>query len=938
MQTRERERERERESNSQIVSGENQATSSQSQAQSGEIKSYELEETTVVGSLDDTKKYNSGNKVGRDTLNSAPNGNGDIGSALKVLPNVQFDNTQLKSTTPGEIDAANISISGGLFYQNNIQIDGFNANNDLTSNIPNDITSGTSKGARSQSFNIDTSLLESIVVQDSNIGAAYGGFTGGVVEANIRRPKKDGKWHTDFSYQMTQGNAKPGKFSLTKYHIDKYVEDTFLNSADENYQPKFIKHIIRASIDGYFTENFGILGSFSSTQSIIPLVAANRNVVTTKKRTQKRESYNYYLKGFWQPSDNFLLEMSLGYMPQDNTYFDPQGIDSFYTYTSGGWQGGLKAISTHTIGTWTNLLGYSYIQSSRESQLPVYYRWYLSETNDYGLGYYDTRYGARFIKQGNSNSQGHLDQMSHSLPFKSDFAFEPVKAWVSTHTFHIGFELNYQWAKKARPSDFAWYSYYNSQFTKNTEKENGTSISASFPMPLLPNQSCPTGPDRFGGYPCAYGTPYDKPNTWTQADYAVAIGQWFSEIGSFFGKASVKMHNFSYATFVEDDINFDLGNFGDINTRLGLRLDGDTYMSKKTLAPRFALNYITPAPQSWQTKLTFGANRYYARNLFSYRLLDFPPSDSIKQFKRDCPTCEWYEVRVTSWNSRSGIYLDKKLNIPYDDELMAGLSQNFGIFNANVKYIFRDGKDELKRVRNTWIDLDKRYDPSISTSVGNYSVWRNEGSSKRHIVSFTFENYEPIKTFGIQHHYLFAFDYTSVKRSYETTDYDELDFNDADIIYDGKLIKYRDRPVDNFVRPYTLRLSTTHTAKFWRTKWLFNNFFRYRSPYERMITVRNTNPIYTEWKTLYPNAEGVYEKKHFAGAFTWDMRVGFEVDVYRENTFYMNVDVLNVLNKANKTALTNASGNTGEEVLTYSYTYSAYDIGRQFWLQVGYKY
>lgn len=157
---------------------------------------YELP-ATVISAPNPVIKYLSGSSLDKNTLNSAPNGNGDITSALKVLPNVQFDNAQLSSNTPGEIDPANISISGGLFYQNNFQLDGFNMNNDLD---PASNASGSSGGAsqglrggqRSQGFNIDTSLLESIVVLDSNIGAAYGGFTGGVVEANVRNPRRDG--------------------------------------------------------------------------------------------------------------------------------------------------------------------------------------------------------------------------------------------------------------------------------------------------------------------------------------------------------------------------------------------------------------------------------------------------------------------------------------------------------------------------------------------------------------------------------------------------------------------------------------------------------------------------------------------------------------------------------------------------------------------------
>lgn len=91
-----------------------------------------LNKATVVGNVNtDLEKFQSGESLNRKMLDSNPSGNGDITSILRILPNVQYDNAQMRSTTPGEIDPANISISGGLFYQNNFQLDGFNMNNDL---------------------------------------------------------------------------------------------------------------------------------------------------------------------------------------------------------------------------------------------------------------------------------------------------------------------------------------------------------------------------------------------------------------------------------------------------------------------------------------------------------------------------------------------------------------------------------------------------------------------------------------------------------------------------------------------------------------------------------------------------------------------------------------------------------------------------------------
>lgn len=140
----------------------------------------ELESITVIGQRDEKPIERYHNKITRNQIEHSATGNGDIGSMLRSLPNVQFDNAQRSSLTPGEIDPAKISISGGQHYQNLFLIDGMSFNNDLD---PDGSGSWFNKApGRSQGMAIDVNLLESIKVQDSNVSAEYGGFNGGVVE------------------------------------------------------------------------------------------------------------------------------------------------------------------------------------------------------------------------------------------------------------------------------------------------------------------------------------------------------------------------------------------------------------------------------------------------------------------------------------------------------------------------------------------------------------------------------------------------------------------------------------------------------------------------------------------------------------------------------------------------------------------------------------
>lgn len=847
---------------------------------------YELP-PTVISAPNPVIKYLSGSSLDKNALNSAPNGNGDITSALKVLPNVQFDNAQLSSNTPGEIDPANISISGGLFYQNNFQLDGFNMNNDLD---PASNASGGSGGAsqglrggqRSQGFNIDTSLLESIVVLDSNIGAAYGGFTGGVVEANVRNPRRDG-WHFDISYQHTSDK-------LTQYHIAEEFEENLANSTDEKFQPKFSKHLIKASIEGWANDKFGIIGAFSTTRSYIPLngyTTANQYFNPTQAfdtREQKRISDNYYLKAFYNVTSDFSLEANLGYMPQFNTYFTAIAKDSFYTMQTGGYQAGLKGLWETGLGLWTNQLGYSLLQNSRQSDKNYFLTWRHSAL--------DKNWAATSSGYSMEGGLSNVEQKQHSLSYKSDMNFDLAEFLK----IRVGAEFDYQYVNREILDDY----YYNSFVT-------GVGYTADL------NGAACGGVDLFGVPLCSTAT---TTGTGTQAWLKELNGQYIKAL-NVIKKSLTKLDVLSYAFYVEEDIRlFDYAKIGEMNARLGLRVDGDSYMDKGTAAPRLSLSYIAPwRGGGFDTRLSFGANRYYGRNLFSYRLYDSILA-ATKNLTRADINSPWVESDVSAKSQ----YAFNRLDIPYSDEVMVGISQDIGLVNFNAKYINRQGKDEIIQ-RGTY-------------SNGYY--YTNEGSSKSDIITASIENTEPFKTLNVYHHFLFAFDYTAVNRAYNPFAADETYIDDPDIYYDGKVIKYSERPTENFALPWTLRLSTTQTMKLGSTRLLWNNFFRYRSGYDRMVVLNTRSPNYN---TTIGNKMTQYGKYHFKGAFTWDMRAGLEFDMGKAGMFYTNVDIINVLNLKNETTISGANGNmaTGS-ILSASAAYPVYDVGRQFWLQFGYKY
>ncbi len=884
----------ESETNKEESSESNTTESSATTSTSNLSQSVDLGILRVVGENEAIVKYQSGSSVELQQLESAPSGNGDITSALKILPNIQYDNTQNSSNTPGEIDPANISISGGLYYQNLFIVDGMGINNDLdpvggTTNGPNSL-----RGNQSQGLNIDISLIESINVQDSNISAKYGGFSGGVVEANTKKPDIN-SWHWNFSWQYTSSD-------LTKYHIDDDAEANFATSSDENYQPNFTKHIFRASANGYITDNFGILASYSTTRSQIPLTSYNINngyVINdaSPTRNQHRISDNYYLKAYYNPIETLLLEATVAYMPQDNTYFSNIAKDSYYKMKSGGVQAGLKATWDTEIGDWINQLSYSLLETSRRSESNYYFSWYASDDKNWAV--MSNTAGDRVFEGG----YGDIDQLQNTISFKSDFEFLKLNVLNTTHSFNMGLELEYATISKERLNNYYIYNLND--------------------LADLGNNQCVV--DSFGFLSCSTSSPYFEPS-WS--------GQYFTK-ATVYELYKVKFDTFSYGYYLEDDTNIDFGDGGEINARLGFRFDGDSYMKKHTVAPRFSINYVAPWDNDYKTILVFGANRYYGRNLFSYRLYDVAMNYQT-EYKRDNAESEWV---VDSTTTGTSSYRFDRLKVPYNDEFMTGFTQHLWNFTLTLKYIYRKGNDEIMQVSRSTAGASNLDDYSSS-----YTVWTNDGNSKTNVISLILQNEKALEIWKLKNYFMIAFDWTDVRRSYNIYNTDSAYYNDDDILVEGKVMKYRDRPVDNYTRPWTLRFNTLHTFEIGKAKLLWNNLFRYRAAYTKLssCTLSNYNNGYCPWYDTSRASEfsTQYGKMKFNGAFTWDMRIGAEFDFFEGNTFYVNFDILNILNMKNVTSFGNSSGNTSNSSTQSiaSYGIPIYEIGRQVWIQVGYKY
>ncbi|MDO5687611.1 MAG: TonB-dependent receptor plug domain-containing protein [Neisseria sp.] len=901
--------------------------------------------------------------VNAKSLQHSASGNGDIGSALRHLPNVQFDRAQNSSKTPGEIAPAEISISGGQPYQNLFLLDGMSMNNDLNPAILNSNQWGGLPEGRSQGLAIDTSLLDKITVMDSNVSAAYGGFGGGVVEAQTKRPAKP--FGFQYSYQMTNGNIdRSFPHSLTRYHLHGDPKDVekFRQSYDKNMQPEFRKYITRMSMESQINDEWGVIGAWTRTRSTIPLRRSEDSYLGTSgnsqgtpidpensgsvKQNQKRGSDQYFLKAYFDPTPDLGFSLGYTYAPDYGREYMVGTVDDYYDDTHGGHTVNFETQWSNPWGKLTNTLGYAYLTDERKTYGYDAVKYWQASENKIWSNW------ATWVREGgHAPSQANQTTLSNKLTQE----FKPFHWGGVEHRLLTGFE----WARTR--ADFQYtrdmpMAIKSSTFMTQEQRERCLKTDGQW-CDIAPAYD----PRKFekidGVNVIAY--PWVLPSGTTRNIPYWQYGQYFKSISLYQGGKKISVSNDQLSLFLEDDMRMTLGGYGTLSLRPGIRFDYDSYTGNRNWAPRFMADYgfsWNDTRPEYATHLTAGYNRYYARNMYAYALNDGIQSLSSNLYRSD-PSIDWKDVPTRTCEPRQSEKINGKsvyyhykngvriegadtdcrttseensrltaLKVPYSDEFMFGFSQQMGMFHLMGKYIRRNGRDEVVRARRDYAGLDGK-----KGYVENYFIYTNAGKSKTDVLIFELSNRQPWAFKGINSTFSLAFDWTNVKRNKAnyTTNMTTTELRDDFVLWNNELVRYSERPADNFVRPYSLKLNTRHEWDMLGGTWALNNLFSFRQGYQ--ATVSNN-----KWKKtgadfgIKQDEVTVYKTQKLPSSFTWDVRLGAEYTVHQNNKLFFNIDVFNVLNKSN----------VGSAVLsaTDGSTTPTYEIGRSVWLELGYRF
>ena len=198
-----------------------------------------------------------------EAIDEAPLGEGNLADLLRLNPAVEFSRSSDLSAGTASLRPDEVSIHGNVFYQNLFLLDGTDTTNDLNPAASADLWSTPSLvaphgGSSPQGYYVDVELLEKVQVFDSNIPVEYGGFTGGVVSADLKSYKGENKFSFKYGLQRDEWE---------RFHVSE--ED--ISVADKYravYTPDYEKANYGLSLQYGLMDNLGLTLSLTRRTSV----------------------------------------------------------------------------------------------------------------------------------------------------------------------------------------------------------------------------------------------------------------------------------------------------------------------------------------------------------------------------------------------------------------------------------------------------------------------------------------------------------------------------------------------------------------------------------------------------------------------------------------------------------------------------------------------
>lgn len=389
-----------------------------------------LPEVVVVGT--GPGESSEGDRFDARQIEALPRGDGSPNEVLTVLPGIQAGEFADSSVTGGEILPPNLSISGGRFYQNRFTIDGI-GNDSILDPLAVDPSDRDNVPGHPQGLFLDTALIDTIEVHRSNVSARYGGFTGGVVDAQTRDPEPE------FGGRLF---VRTTRDAWTRFHIAEDDLDDFAGSRDEGRQPRFTKVHAGLELDLPLAEDKALLAAFSVLDSTIDLQHMGQ------ERDQARRSGNLFLKYLDEEAAGGVLRLSYLSTPYTGRLFLKNTLDSDYRVEAGGhslaaeWERRLAGADLELRAAWKRIV-------NRREADDTYLQWAITASKPWGgpIGDVSSREGGN----------GSLEKIQTDYELGADLTFDPVRTGSVVHELVAGAAFEHVTGTFDRPEALTRY-------------------------------------------------------------------------------------------------------------------------------------------------------------------------------------------------------------------------------------------------------------------------------------------------------------------------------------------------------------------------------------------------------------------------------------------------------------------------------------------------
>ncbi|MGF1911531.1 TonB-dependent receptor plug domain-containing protein [Vibrio kasasachensis] len=372
--------------------------------------------------------------VDRLELEQAPKDNPSLSQVLKHEPRVGINDAQ-GSMQGGDLKPEEISLSGARPHQTKYTIGGVGVNNSTTfgnaSEHPTALTSGHTSG-----YFVDTNLIDSVEVLDHNISAEHGGFTGGIINAELRKPTED--FVIDYNFRINDSDwNEPQK-------VGENFQDSYGTPIDGSgeYQPNFQKRMHALHLGGAISNTQKLALNISHQISEIPL--DNRKDVD--QTMDNIFLTHIWQSGLWQTTTDFRFadHKSNSFMNDHNSGDAVQEYSESVNSHS-GYGATFKVDRMLQNSHWQSSLSYDHLSDEREAE------------SDYFVVFMK-RINGTFEFQ-NQGSYGVLKQTQSSYQFKSALYFDPFVTDSIEYQPSLGVELSHQQGTVNRPNDLTVYQH-----------------------------------------------------------------------------------------------------------------------------------------------------------------------------------------------------------------------------------------------------------------------------------------------------------------------------------------------------------------------------------------------------------------------------------------------------------------------------------------------